>query len=312
MPLVELYSKGAAGEAVSGGSVEFSKLISGKRRHVAIGNFRSNRQLREQTGKPRLNIYRSISVDLAAIAFFSPGSGACRMSVAQILADLHSAAPLVAPSLLACDFGNLQAEVRRVEEAGAGILHLDVMDGHFVPNISFGLPIVEAVRRVTDLPLDVHLMISEPARYVRQFRDAGADLLTFHVEAVAEPEALLAEIRSLGAAAGITLNPPTPVSVLENCLDGCDLVLVMSVMPGFGGQQFDGVALDKLRWLREWGAAEVLLSVDGGINSETLGPCAAAGADLFVAGTALFSQPDYARFLGEMTDLARTSKDVRV
>jgi ribulose-phosphate 3-epimerase len=234
------------------------------------------------------------------------------MSVAQLLADLHSAVPLIGPSLLACDFANVETEIRRVEAAGARVLHLDVMDGHFVPNISFGLPIVEAVRRVTDLALDVHLMVSEPGRYLRQFREAGADLITIHIEAVPQPGPMLEEIHRLGAAAGLTLNPPTPVSAVEDSLDLCDLVLVMSVMPGFGGQQFDPAAVDKLRRLRELAPTNLLLSVDGGIDRNTIGECAAAGADLFVTGTALFSQDDYDGFVAEMTSLARSSKDVRV
>jgi ribulose-phosphate 3-epimerase len=234
------------------------------------------------------------------------------MSPEQLLADLHAAAPLIGPSLLACDFADLGGEVRRLEEAGARILHLDVMDGHFVPNLSFGLPIVEAVRRVTDLPLDVHLMISEPGRYLRRFREAGADLLTIHVEAVPQPQPLLEEIRALGALAGLTLNPATPLGAMEDWLELCDLVLVMSVTPGFGGQEFEPVALAKLRRLRELVGPGVLLSVDGGIHRETIGPCAEAGADLFVTGSALFSQNDYGRFIDEMTGLARAYKGVRV
>ncbi len=234
------------------------------------------------------------------------------MSSAHLPADLHSALPQVAPSLLACDFAHLKREVRRVEDAGARILHLDVMDGHFVPNISFGLPIVEAVRRVTDLILDVHLMLSEPGRYLKAFRRAGADLITIHIEAVPEPQPMLEEIRSLGAGAGITLNPPTSVSAIEGCLESCDLVLVMSVMAGFGGQQFDPVALEKLRRVRELAGPEKPLSVDGGINVDTVGPCAAAGADLFVVGSSLFSQQDYGRYIAELTHLARSEKDVRV
>jgi ribulose-phosphate 3-epimerase len=234
------------------------------------------------------------------------------MSVSQLLVDLHAGVPLIGPSLLACDFGKLEQEVRRVEEAGVRILHLDVMDGHFVPNISFGLPIVEAVRRVTDLPLDVHLMISEPGRYLRQFRQAGADLITIHIEVVPEPQPMLSEIRRLGAAAGITLNPPTPVSDVERWLDCCDLVLVMSVMPGFGGQQFDPVALKKLQRLRTLVGPTKLLSVDGGINTDTIGACAAAGANLFVTGSSLFSQHDYGQYITELLDLARVEKDVRV
>ncbi len=137
-----------------------------------------------------------------------------------------------------------------MQEGGARLLHVDVMDGHFVPNLSIGIPVIEAIRRCTDLPLDVHLMISEPARYVRQFRAAGADLLTIHIEAVADARPVLREIRGLGAGAGISLNPPTPLEKLDGCLDLCDLVLVMSVMPGFGGQSFEPVALEKLRRLR--------------------------------------------------------------
>ena len=196
--------------------------------------------------------------------------------------------------------------------AGAKVLHLDIMDGHFVPNLSFGLPVVEAVRRSTDLPLDVHLMIAEPGRFLRRFREAGADLLTIHVEAVADPRPLLGEIRGLGAGAGISLNPPTPVDALSGCLDLCDLVLVMSVMPGFGGQHFEPVALDKLRRLRALAGPETLLSVDGGVGLDTVAACAEAGAQLFVTGSALFSQDNYGRFIDEMTELARSGKEMRV
>jgi ribulose-phosphate 3-epimerase len=234
------------------------------------------------------------------------------MSSSRILADLRSAAPLVNPSLLACDFAELHEEIRRVEQAGAKLLHLDIMDGHFVPNLSFGLPVVEAVRRSTKLPLDVHLMISEPGRYVKRFRDAGADLLTIHIEVVPEPRALLSEIRALGAGVGVSLNPPTHVDTLSGCLDLCDLVLVMSVMPGFGGQQFESEALEKLRYLRATGRPELLLSVDGGVNLDTVAACATAGADLLVTGSALFSQQDYGQFIDRMTGLARSAKQVRV
>jgi ribulose-phosphate 3-epimerase len=253
-------------------------------------------------------------------------SRGARTSPARLLADLHAAAPLVAPSLLACDFTCLGEEVRRVEQAGAKLLHLDIMDGHFVPNLSFGLPVVEAVRRSTRLPLEVHLMISEPGRYWRRFREAGADLLTIHIEAVPEPRALLGEIRASGAAVGLSLNPPTPLATLDGCLDLCDLVLVMSVMPGFGGQAFESVALEKLRTLRGAnGTAPFsstqksgqsrsgpLLSIDGGVNLETAGACAAAGAELLVVGSALFSQKDYGRFLGTMTELATAAEAVQV
>ena len=234
------------------------------------------------------------------------------MSISPTLQNLHAAAPLVVPSLLACDFGELREEIRRVERAGAHSLHLDIMDGHFVPNMSFGLPVVEAIRRATDLPLDVHLMISEPARYVQRFREAGADLLTVHIEVLPDPRPLLEQIRALGAGVGISLNPPTPVEAIQGCLDLCDLVLVMSVMPGFGGQAFEPLALEKIHRVRTLAGPRVLISVDGGLDLDAVGPCAEAGADLFVTGSALFSQNDYGRFIREMTGLAKLAKEVRV
>lgn len=220
---------------------------------------------------------------------------------------LRQSAPLVAPSLLACDFAHLADEIRRVEDAGAAVLHLDIMDGCFVPNLSFGLPVVEAVRRSTRLPLDVHLMIVEPGRYLRQFREAGADMLTIHIEISPDPGALLDEIRSLGCGAGLTLNPPTPVESVEPYLAQCDIVLAMSVMAGFGGQKFDPIALNKLRRLRTLMGPQALISVDGGVNAETIGNCAAAGANYFVMGTAVFGRPDYRRVIAEMTALARAA-----
>src|SRR3972149_293160 len=201
----------------------------------------------------------------------------------ELVNRLRSSRPVVLPSLLACDFGHLAREIAAVEQAGALALHLDVMDGRFVPNISFGLPIVEAVRQATDLPLDVHLMIEEPARYIEEFRAAGADMLTIHVEAVEDPRPVLERIRALGASAGLSLNPPTPIDAIEASLPYCDLVLVMSVMPGFGGQEFDPVALGKLRALGERDDVAPLLEVDGGIAADTIGACAEAGNGVFVA-----------------------------
>ncbi len=217
-------------------------------------------------------------------------------------------APLLAPSVLAADFAHLADDLCRAEEAGVKVLHLDIMDGHFVPNLSFGIPVVEAIRRATKLPLDVHLMISEPEKYVGRFRDAGADALTIHIEPVDDPTPVLEEIRSLGAGVGLSLNPPTPVSEIEPYLSLCDMVLVMSVMPGFGGQAFDPVALEKLRRLREVGHEDLVLSIDGGVNEATIGDCTAAGADLLVAGTAFFGHPDYAARLTTLTDLARAGQ----
>jgi len=233
------------------------------------------------------------------------------MSVAQLLDELRQAAPLVAPSLLACDLARLADEVQRLEAAGVRVLHLDVMDGHFVPNLSFGIPVVEAIRRVTSLPLDVHLMVSEPGHLLRAFREAGADLLTIHVEATRRARDLLEEIRQLGAGAGISLNPPTPLEALDGCLELCDLVLVMSVMPGFCGQQFEPAALDKLRRLRGTLDRRVLLSIDGGVNRQTVESCAQAGADLFVTGSAMFAEEDYGRFVQEMIDLAKGAREAK-
>jgi ribulose-phosphate 3-epimerase len=199
-------------------------------------------------------------------------------NVARLHSAVHpaggAAIPAVIPSLLASDFGRLAEEIYAVEAAGVPALHLDIMDGHFVPNLSFGLPVVEAIRGLTDLPLDVHLMIEQPEAWVERYRAAGADGMTIHIEAVSDPRPVLEKIRKLGAWAGLTLNPPTPLSTIEPSLAYCDLVLVMSVMPGFGGQKFDEAALPKLRTLRalrEQGAIDAFLEVDGGIDVDTVG-----------------------------------------
>lgn len=226
-----------------------------------------------------------------------------RMTRKACLARLREASPVILPSLLLCDFGNLEREVRRLEDAGAAALHLDVMDGHFVANFTYGFPIVEAVRRLTALPIDVHLMVAEPGRYLRQFYEAGADLLTIHIEGTPNPRPLLEEIRSLGAASGIALNPGTSFADLANCLDLCDLVLVMSVEAGFGGQKFNEIALEKLQEARK-SHPELLLEVDGGVNGSTIARCAKAGAELFVVGSAIFGQPDYGAAVKKLRDLA--------
>ena len=205
---------------------------------------------------------------------------------------IKAVCPAVLPSLLLCDFGDLKGEVQRLAAAGTRGLHLDVMDGHFVPNLTYGMPVVEGLRRHTEMPLDVHLMISDPLKYAKPMADAGADSLTFHVEAVDDAAEVADKLKELGVGVGVALNPGTELETLESCLDIVDLVLVMSVDAGFGGQKFNPVALDKLRRLREL-RPELLLEIDGGINAETIGPARAAGCDLFVVGSAVFRNNDY-------------------
>jgi ribulose-phosphate 3-epimerase len=229
------------------------------------------------------------------------------MSRTGQLDELRSAMPVVLPSLLLCDFGHLEREIRRLEEAEVRAIHLDVMDGHFVPNLSFGLTIVETARRLTDLTLDVHLMISNPGEYLSRYVSAGADLLTIHTEVVDDARPLLEEIRTLGAGAGLALNPPTPVKAIEAALGCCDFVLVMSVMPGFGGQEFDDVALEKLRVIRGKADDRLLLEVDGGVNDETIAACAEAGADLLVVGSAITGGDDYRASVMRLTQLAHAA-----
>jgi len=226
------------------------------------------------------------------------------MSSPSPLAHLANASPAILPSLLLCDFGNLEREVTRLTAAGVPGFHLDVMDGVFVPNFTYGMTIVAAMRRLTSLPIDVHLMMVHPERYVEQFRQAGADGITFHVEAVEDPRPVLAQIRSLGAAAGLALNPSTPLSRIEAALDLCDLVLVMSVDAGFGGQKFNPIALDKLKTLRMRLPPGVCLEVDGGINSSTIAAAAQAGAELFVVGSAIFGQSDYQKAVSQLVAAA--------
>jgi ribulose-phosphate 3-epimerase len=204
------------------------------------------------------------------------------------------------PSLLDADFGRLAEEIAAVEQAGADMLHLDVMDGHFVPNISLGVPVVAGVRRHTRLPLDVHLMISDPEKYAAAFVDAGASLLTFHIEAVPQPTALIRKIRGLGVRVGLSLNPPTPVESVLQYVSDVDLVLVMTVHPGFGGQKFMTECLSKLEVLAKRMRPEQFLQVDGGINVETAPHAVAAGANTLVAGKAIFGAPDKAEALRKL------------
>jgi ribulose-phosphate 3-epimerase len=205
------------------------------------------------------------------------------------ISNLIDAAPAVLPSLLLCDFGNLAAEVERLEEAGVAALHLDVMDGVFVPNFTYGMTIVKALRELTEMTLDVHLMMVNPEKYVDAFVDAGSDIVTVHAEATSDAPALLEQIRKCGAAAGIAINPDTSVAQIASALPHADLALVMSVHAGFGGQSFIEASLGKLGEIRNLpGGESVVLEMDGGINRSTVGKCTEAGCQLLVAGSAVF------------------------
>jgi len=211
----------------------------------------------------------------------------------------------IAPSILSADFAALAADVARVEAGGADQLHVDVMDGRFVPNITIGPVVVGALRKRTRLPLDVHLMIVEPERYLTEFVQAGADMVTVHAEACPHLQRVLAQIRELGARAGVALNPATPPDVLTYVLDDLDLVLVMSVNPGFGGQRFIESAHEKLRTVRALvGDRPIEVSVDGGVQVDQVGGLVADGASTLVAGSAIFGAPDPAAVIARMREAA--------
>lgn len=205
---------------------------------------------------------------------------------------------IIAPSILSADFSRLCDEIASVSEAGCDWIHVDVMDGHFVPNLTIGPPVIGWIRKTTQLPLDVHLMIEEPIRYVEEFRQAGSDWITIHVEACRDVSGTLKKIRSLGAKAGISLRPKTKLESIFPYLDSVDLVLVMTVEPGFGGQKFMPDMMNKVRMLRS--RFPGLISVDGGINLETAPQAGHEGANVFVAGSAIFKESDRKSFIQKL------------
>ncbi|MGA8765817.1 MAG: ribulose-phosphate 3-epimerase [Candidatus Acidiferrales bacterium] len=213
----------------------------------------------------------------------------------------------IAPSILASNFAKLGEDVRAVEQGGADVIHVDVMDGHFVPNISIGIPVVASLHKATRLPLDVHLMIERPEDYIEQFVRAGASRVLIHQEATVHLDRALSMIRELGAQAGAAINPATPVATLTDIFDKVDTVLVMSVNPGFGGQKFIPGAVEKIRQLNQWRArynGAFRIEVDGGVDAENTAELAKAGANTFVAGTSIFHTPDPAAAVRQIRKLA--------
>jgi ribulose-phosphate 3-epimerase len=209
--------------------------------------------------------------------------------------------------MLLCDFANLQREVERLEAAGVVALHFDVMDGQFVPNITYGMPIIASLRKHTNLLFDVHMMIERPQRYVEQIYEAGADVITIHAETVDDPRPVLEQIHVLGAAAGLAIDTCTSAETIFDALPACDVALTLSVDAGFGGQSFNPEALGKLRALRAQRDGGPLLEVDGGINPQTISLAVEAGAEMLVVGSAIIKTDDYAASVQQLTDLAQAA-----
>jgi ribulose-phosphate 3-epimerase len=213
----------------------------------------------------------------------------------------------IAPSILSANFARLGEQIGQVEKAGAEVLHLDIMDGHFVPNLSIGVPVVQSVRKCTDLFLDVHLMITDPLFYAEPFAKAGADLITFHTEVTPEPMRVIERLRELGVGVAVSLNPGTSADAVLGILGEVDLVLVMTVWPGFGGQKFIEPMLEKIRTIADRLRPDQRLEVDGGIHSETIAQAARAGADTFVAGSAIFDAADAVAEVQRLQGLAEAA-----
>jgi len=215
---------------------------------------------------------------------------------------------LIAPSMLCAEFASLRDDVRKLAAAGADWLHFDLMDGHFVPNLTHGPLVLKALRDAADLPFDAHLMVEKPEQYVTELAEAGADVITVHIEATTAPHRLLRRIRELGKRAGVSLSPATPTSAVECLLDELDMVLVMSVDPGFSGQKFIAGVLPKVEQLKRaarHAGVDVLIQMDGGVNTDTVGQVAAAGVDVIVAGSGIFAHPHgYAAAITELRELA--------
>ena len=225
--------------------------------------------------------------------------------------------PQVAPSILSANFANLERDIHLVEEAGAQIIHVDVMDGHFVPNLTIGMLVVEAIRKVTDLTLDVHLMISNPEVMAPRFVDAGADTVTVHYEAATHLDQVISELKRKGAEAGVVLNPHTPITVLEEILPYCDQVLIMSVNPGYGGQKIIPSSFPKVRKLKDQilrSGRAVRIEIDGGIGTHNVSDAVKAGVDIIVAGSAIYSAEDpaaaFAALQSKATEAARGTRSV--
>ncbi|WP_457621572.1 ribulose-phosphate 3-epimerase [Persephonella sp.] len=215
---------------------------------------------------------------------------------------------LIAPSILSADFSRLGEEIKKVEEGGADIIHLDVMDGRYVPNITIGPPVIESLRKITDLPFDAHLMIVEPEKYVPEFIEAGCNMISFHMDACIHSHRLVDYIKSRDVKAGVVLNPSTPVNTLEEIIYFIDYVLIMSVNPGFGGQKFIPETLNKVRKLKnlmeETGRTDILIEIDGGININNISDVSSAGVNIFVAGSSVFKADNPAEMVRKLKEKA--------